>query len=115
MGVAGMMQHLKRRVFSMPAEGRPKRMSLRNLLRPTVDAQPTRPALHGHQVWTYSRLEEEANRLARTWRPRGLEPGDRVAMLLPNRPEALLVYLACFKSGLAAVPLDYRYQPPEGI
>lgn len=36
-----------------------------------------------------------------------------MALLLPNRPEALLVYLACFKSGLVAVPLDYRYRPPQ--
>jgi long-chain acyl-CoA synthetase len=86
---------------------------LRNLLRPTSDAQPQRPALHGQQVWTYSRLEEEANRLARRWLAAGLEPGDRVAMLLPNRPEALLVYFACFKAGLVAVPLDYRYRPPQ--
>jgi acyl-CoA synthetase (AMP-forming)/AMP-acid ligase II len=97
----------------MPDAGRPQRLSLRNLLRPTADAQPLRPALHGQQVWTYSRLEEEAARLARTWRARGLDTGDRVALLLPNRPEALIVYLACFKAGLAAVPLDYRYQPPQ--
>jgi acyl-CoA synthetase (AMP-forming)/AMP-acid ligase II len=97
----------------MPEKGRPQRLSLRDLLCPTAEAQPTRPALHGHEVWTYSRLQEEAGRLARTWLARGLEPGDRVALLLPNCPEALLVYLACFKAGLAAVPLDYRYQPPQ--
>src|SRR5690348_14887730 len=97
----------------MPDKGRPQHLSLRDLLWPTADAQPTRPALHGHEVWTYSRLEEEAGRLARSWLARGLEPGDRVALLLPNRPEALLVYLACFKAGLAAVPLDYRYRQPQ--
>jgi acyl-CoA synthetase (AMP-forming)/AMP-acid ligase II len=97
----------------MPDAGWPKRLSLSNLLWPTADARPLRPALHGQQVWTYSRLEEEAACLARTWLARGLDLGDRVAMLLPNRPEALIVYLACFKAGLAAVPLDYRYQPPQ--
>lgn len=95
------------------SERRPKRFSIRNLLQPTVDDQPGRPALHGTAVWTYQRLEEDAQRLARRWLASGLEPGDRVAMLLPNRPEALLVYLACFKSGLVAVPLDYRYRSPQ--
>jgi long-chain acyl-CoA synthetase len=95
------------------AERRPKKLSLRNLLQPTDDAQSLRPALHGHQVWSFRRMEEDANRLARQWLARGLEPGDRVALLLPNRPEALLVYLACFKSGLVAVPLDYPYRPPQ--
>jgi len=64
-------------------------------------------------VWTYTQLEHEAKGLAQSWLTRGLEPGDRIAMLLPNRAEALLVYLACFQSGLVAVPLDYRYRPPQ--
>jgi long-chain acyl-CoA synthetase len=95
------------------SKGRPPQLSLRNLIRTTAEAQPQRPALHGHEVWTYSRLEEEANRLARRWLAGGLEPGDRVALLLPNRPEALLVYFACFKAGLVAVPLSYGYRPPQ--
>jgi long-chain acyl-CoA synthetase len=95
-------------------DARPKNLSvLRNVLKPTADAQPARAALHGQEVCTYSRLEQKADCLARAWLAHGLEPGDRVAMLLPNRPEALLVYLACFKSGLVAVPLDYRYRPPQ--
>ena len=94
-------------------ERRHKHLSLRGLLQPTVDAQPTRTALHGAQVWTYTQLEQQAKDLAAGWLALGLEPGDRVAMLLPNRPEALLVYLACFQSGLVAVPLDYRYRPPQ--
>ena len=77
---------------------------LRNLLNPTVP---------NHEVWTYSRLEPEANRLARAFLAHGLEPGDRIALLLPNRPETLLVYLACFKAALVAVPMDYRYRPPQ--
>ena len=89
------------------------KMSLRTLLRPTVHDQPARAALHGAAVWTYQRLEEDAQRLARRWLAGGLEPGDRVALLLPNRPEALLVYLACFKAGLVAVALDYRYRPSQ--
>jgi long-chain acyl-CoA synthetase len=89
------------------------RQTLRHLLSPATITQAHRPALHGQEVWTYIRLEEEASHLARTWLARGLEPGDRVAMLLPNMPEALLVYIACFKAGLAAVPMDYRYQPPQ--
>src|SRR4051812_31473656 len=95
------------------SQGRSKKLTLTDLLTPTVAAQPGRLALHGQQVWTYSRLEEEARLLARRWLARGLEPGDRVAMLLPNRPEALLVYLGCFKAGLVAVPLDYRFRPAQ--
>jgi acyl-CoA synthetase (AMP-forming)/AMP-acid ligase II len=32
---------------------------------------------------------------------------------MPNRGALLVHYLACFKAGLAATPLNYRYQGPE--
>jgi len=43
----------------------------------------------------------------------GLEPGDRVASLMPNRWSLIVHYLACFKAGVVAVPLNYRYTPVE--
>ena len=43
----------------------------------------------------------------------GLKPGDRVASLMPNRPALVVHYLACFKAGLVATPLNYRYMGPE--
>src|SRR5688572_13352872 len=43
----------------------------------------------------------------------GLAAGDRVASLLPNRGALVVHYLACFKAGLVATPLNYRYQAPE--
>jgi acyl-coenzyme A synthetase/AMP-(fatty) acid ligase len=32
---------------------------------------------------------------------------------MPNRPALIIHYLACLKAGLVAVPLNYRYTPPE--
>jgi acyl-coenzyme A synthetase/AMP-(fatty) acid ligase len=43
----------------------------------------------------------------------GLVQGDRVASLLPNRGAIFVHYLACLRAGLAATPLNYRYQAPE--
>src|SRR5262249_57436642 len=43
----------------------------------------------------------------------GLQPSDRVASLMPNRPALIVHYLACFKAGLVATPLNYRYTAPE--
>jgi long-chain acyl-CoA synthetase len=43
----------------------------------------------------------------------GLNPGDRVASLLPNRGALIVHYLACIRAGLVATPLNYRYQAPE--
>jgi acyl-coenzyme A synthetase/AMP-(fatty) acid ligase len=51
--------------------------------------------------------------LAHQYLALGLVPGDRVASLMPNRGVLLVHYLACFKAGLVATPLNYRYQAPE--
>jgi acyl-coenzyme A synthetase/AMP-(fatty) acid ligase len=43
----------------------------------------------------------------------GLQPGDRIASLVPNRILRLAHYLACFRTGLVSTPLNYRYAPRE--
>lgn len=87
---------------------------LSELLRPALLASPDRVAVQtADKAWSYRELDETAAELARRWLAAGLQMGDRLAFLLPNRIETILCYLACFKSGLIAVPLDYRYRPPQ--
>lgn len=43
----------------------------------------------------------------------GLQPGDRVAVLLPNGIEGLVVYYALAKAGLVRVPLNHRETSAE--
>src|SRR5262245_29118980 len=62
---------------------------------------------------TWRQLAESSTRLAAQYLALGLVPGDRVASLMPNRPALIIHYLACLKAGLVAVPLNYRYMPPE--
>ncbi|HET7443909.1 MAG TPA: class I adenylate-forming enzyme family protein [Solirubrobacterales bacterium] len=62
---------------------------------------------------TWGELEAESNRLAGGYRGLGLEPGDRLASLMPNRIDLVVHYLACFKAGLIATPLNYRYTHRE--
>lgn len=79
-----------------------------------LEAGRNRPAIVSLEgSWTWAELEDKANRLAANYLALGLEPGDRVASLMPNRIELLAHYLACFKSGLVTAPLNYRYTPPE--
>lgn len=76
--------------------------------------KPDDPALISlERKWTWRELDEASNRLAHQYLALGLEPGDRVASLLPNRGALLVHYLACLKTGLTATPLNYRYQAPE--
>ncbi|HEU5253602.1 MAG TPA: class I adenylate-forming enzyme family protein [Solirubrobacterales bacterium] len=62
---------------------------------------------------SWRELEDEAERLAGGYRQLGLEPGDRIASLMPNRIALVVHYLACFKAGLVATPLNYRYTHRE--
>ena len=43
----------------------------------------------------------------------GLKCGDRVASLMPNCDALVIHYLACFKTGIVATPLNFRYTPKE--
>ncbi len=62
---------------------------------------------------SWRELDEISTRLAVQYLALGLEPGDRVASLMPNRPALVVHYLACLKTGLVATPLNYRYMAPE--
>jgi fatty-acyl-CoA synthase len=50
----------------------------------------------------------QARRVAEGLARQGIGPGDRVALLLPNRPEFLVLLLALARLGATAVPLDPR-------
>ena len=64
-------------------------------------------------VWSWSDLERKTTNLAREYLRLGLKPGDRVASLMPNRIALIAHYIGCFKAGLVATPLNYRYTKPE--
>jgi long-chain acyl-CoA synthetase len=90
------------------------RVDVPTLLRPWVAERPDDPALlELDESCTWRELEAASDRLARNLLGLGLEPGDRVASLMPNRPALVVHYLACAKAGLVATPLNYRYAPPE--
>lgn len=58
---------------------------------------------------SWRELEQASLALAGAYLDLGLEPGDRIASLMPNRIGLAIHYLACFKAGLVATPLNYRY------
>ena len=84
------------------------------LLRAGLDTDPDGLALISADTrWTWRTLDDLSDRLAVGLLGLGLNPGDRVASLMPNRPALVVHYLACFKAGLVATPLNYRYMAPE--
>lgn len=87
---------------------------LSDLLKVGLDNSPKDPALVSMEaVWSWSDLDRAADRLAANYLALGLEPGDRVASLMPNRTALFVHYIACFKAGLVIAPLNYRYTAPE--
>jgi long-chain acyl-CoA synthetase len=87
---------------------------LGDLPRVGFDAGPEEPALvSATRAMSWRELEEESERLAGGYRALGLEAGDRVASLMPNRIALIVHYLACFKAGLVVTPLNYRYTHRE--
>jgi acyl-CoA synthetase (AMP-forming)/AMP-acid ligase II len=87
---------------------------LNDLLRVGLEATPEEPALvSAERSMSWLELESEAERLAGGYRELGLEPGDRIASLMPNRDALIVHYLACFKAGLVVTPLNYRYTHRE--
>lgn len=69
--------------------------------------------LFNDQVLTYRQLEEESNRLAHALRALGLQRGDRVAIVSPNRPDIVVAECAFYKLGLVKVALNSRLSPQE--
>ena len=81
------------------------------LLQDFVTAQaerwPEAPAIAWrHNVLRFRDVEERSNQLARALRDAGCRRGDRVCVLLPRGPEAIVATLAVLKADGVAVPLD---------
>lgn len=62
---------------------------------------------------TYAQLREYSVRLAAGLIALGVEPGERVALLLDNRAEFVAVKLAIARVGAVAVPLNFSYRAEE--
>lgn len=61
------------------------------------------------ETLTFGDLDDRSDRLANALSTLGLEPGDRVAVALGQRPETAITHLACWKAGLVSVPLSVLF------
>src|SRR5262245_44783706 len=87
---------------------------LDDLLRIGLDAAPDEIAIvSAIRALSWRDLHRASTALAGGYRELGLEPGDRLASLMPNRIDLVIHYLACFRAELVATPLNYRYTARE--
>jgi acetyl-CoA synthetase len=65
----------------------------------------------GRRDFTFGELRRLSSRLANRLIAHGLGRGDRVAVLLPQMPETLVVHLAAWRAGLVSMPLAQLFGP----
>ena len=76
-----------------------------------AEAEPDRVAIIDapegglRRVWSQGELKAASDRLAGALRALGVETGDRVAVLLPQRAEVMVAHLAALKLGAVVLPL----------
>ena len=69
--------------------------------------------IYGSRRLTYAELAAEAARVAGALRASGVEPGDRVAYLMPNLPEMLVAHFAVPLAGGVLVAINTRLTAEE--
>jgi crotonobetaine/carnitine-CoA ligase len=89
----------------------PLRTTITAALRQRVDSDPDGPYLDFHgDAWTARRMDDESRRVARGLAARGVRRGDRVANLMENSADQVVVFFATLRLGAIAVPINNAYK-----
>jgi long-chain acyl-CoA synthetase len=82
-------------------------MNLASILTGTAGLHGDRPAVRlGGSAMTYRELDETSARVAGLLRDRGIRPGDRVGVMLPNTPQFAVIYYGVLRAGGVVVPMN---------
>ena len=80
----------------------------------SAEGYPDREAItYPRRSYTYREMADASTRLARALEASGIEPGDRVAALLPNLPEMLIAHFGVPLRGAVLVSINTRLSSPE--
>src|SRR6478752_3088432 len=89
-------------------------LNLASILTESAARFPERPAVRlGEVETTYAELDDRSARLATLLGERGLKPGDRVGVMLPNVLEFPVVYYGVLRAGGIVVPLNVLLKQRE--
>jgi long-chain acyl-CoA synthetase len=88
--------------------------SLSALVRAAARGRPDAPAVvAGGERLSWGELDAQVDRAAAGYAARGLTPGERVAVQLPNGTDWLRATLGALRAGLVVVPVNTGYTDPE--
>jgi long-chain acyl-CoA synthetase len=80
----------------------------------SAERHGSRPALTlGDAATTYAELDAASARVAGYLRERGVQPGDRVGIMLPNVPEFAVAYYGVLRAGGVVVPMNVLLKQRE--
>lgn len=89
-------------------------MNLGQMLAETAAKVPDKTAIIFHdQRTSYREFDERANQVANGLIQLGVEPGDRVALLIHNLPIFMEAYYGILRTGASVVPLNVLYKAGE--
>lgn len=91
-----------------------KEATVQNYLKHTAEKYPDKVAIHfmGKEL-TYRQVYNYAKKLAAYLQSLGIEKGDRVAIMLPNTPQAIVSYYAILMAGGIVVQTNPLYMERE--
>lgn len=88
---------------------------LQNWVTRQAESRPdARCIVFGNENLTYAQLEQRSNQLANLLREGGCRKGDRICILMPKSPDAILSIIGALKAGCMHVPIDSA-SPPARI
>ena len=89
-------------------------MDLGQMLAQTTERYPDKTAvIFKDQRTSFSELNARANQVANALIAQGVEPGDRVALLMHNLPLFMEAYYGILKAGGSVVPMNPLYKAGE--
>jgi long-chain acyl-CoA synthetase len=88
--------------------------NLAELLTHTAARRPDSPAVKLDELeLTYAALDDASGRVAGLLQAKGVRPGDRVGLMLPNVPHFAVVYYGILRAGAMVVPMNVLLKERE--
>ena len=89
-------------------------LNLGSILSANANEKPDSIVLRaGDLELSYGELDRAARGVATNLRSRGITPGDKVALLVPNVPEFSIAYFGILYAGATVVPINILAAAPE--
>lgn len=89
-------------------------LNLAHFLNVTANKHPdTTCCILGEQKLSYAEVASAARRVANALKAKGVGPGDKVAMMIPNTPHFPIIYYGILHTGATVVPVNVLFTADE--